>query len=615
MGQVYERRGEYRKALEFAQRAFTIKQKLGNRHDLIVVLGSIGVIHASTGDYPKAIEYHRRALKLSRELGSRTGEAATLEVLGNAYRELGDYDNALDCAQRALALAKELGMLLAEARSLWALADVQLRRGEPTKAVHAARRAVMKLPQLLGNLADVQGARARDSWVDLYGTGMVAAWALRDPGKFCYFAESGRAGSLLESLGGRARLRSVLIPRVMRAKEQHARDREQKVLQVYRRALATDVDVDASWKRVEQARTEILDVVARIQRARKMQADVAYPRAASLVEIRTSLRAGEALVLYAYLGEVVALVVTRDDARMVTLGDPAKLRAQVKKFRAAVARPDERGMRALEHERLPFLRSRLRRMLIAPLRLPEPTTRLLVSPQGELAYVPFGLLYEGEVVYVPSGTTYRLLADSAAGKRGARVLALGDPDYRGRYPALPESGREAKAVGDVVRLGKTATAAGLREALATSARWRAVHFACHGLIDPARPVLSSLALSPGPDDDGHLRCLELFGMSIPADLVVLSACETAKGTVYQAEGVVGFVRAFMMAGAPRVIVSLWKVDDAATRALMEKFYALWKDSKMPAATALKRAQAFVRSQERWKHPYFWAAWQLWGLGE
>jgi CHAT domain-containing protein len=95
---------------------------------------------------------------------------------------------------------------------------------------------------------------------------------------------------------------------------------------------------------------------------------------------------------------------------------------------------------------------------------------------------------------------------------------------------------------------------------------------------------------------------------------VLSACETAKGKVYKAEGVVGFVRAFMFAGAPRVIVSLWKVDDDATKALMAKFYELWKGGKA-CATALREAQRFVASQEKWKDPRYWAAWQLWGLAE
>ena len=108
-------------------------------------------------------------------------------------------------------------------------------------------------------------------------------------------------------------------------------------------------------------------------------------------------------------------------------------------------------------------------------------------------------------------------------------------------------------------------------------------------------------------------------MEIPADLAVLSACETGKGKVVKGEGIVGLTRAFMFAGSPRVICSLWKVDDDATKALMIKFYELWnpKDGKgLGTAAALKKAQAFIRDHPghpKWKHPYYWAAWVLWGL--
>ena len=182
---------------------------------------------------------------------------------------------------------------------------------------------------------------------------------------------------------------------------------------------------------------------------------------------------------------------------------------------------------------------------------------------------------------------------------------------------LPGTREEVKALGTQALLGADASEAGFRVAVAKRPRWRAVHFACHGLVDPERPMLSSLALTASGDDDGFLTALDVFRMKIPADLVVLSACETGKGKIVKGEGIVGLTRAFMFAGAPRVIVSLWKVDDQATRALMTKFYELWnpKDGSKGLATAasLKRAQEFVASQEKWKHPYYWAAWVLWGL--
>jgi CHAT domain-containing protein len=111
--------------------------------------------------------------------------------------------------------------------------------------------------------------------------------------------------------------------------------------------------------------------------------------------------------------------------------------------------------------------------------------------------------------------------------------------------------------------------------------------------------------------------LEAFRATFPADLVVLSACETGRGKVAKGEGPVGLVRSFLVAGAPRVVCSLWRVDSDATYALMVKFYALWNPKSgspaLGAAEALRQAQAFVRAQPKWKHPYYWAAWVLWGL--
>ena len=127
-------------------------------------------------------------------------------------------------------------------------------------------------------------------------------------------------------------------------------------------------------------------------------------------------------------------------------------------------------------------------------------------------------------------------------------------------------------------------------------------------------MLSSLAITPSDEDDGFLSVLDVFRMSVPADLAVLSACETARGRVARGEGIVGLTRAFMFAGAPRVLGSLWKVDDEATRALMESFYAA-RAAGRPTATALREAQAHVRGQAKWQHPAYWAAWQLWGRGD
>jgi CHAT domain-containing protein len=114
-------------------------------------------------------------------------------------------------------------------------------------------------------------------------------------------------------------------------------------------------------------------------------------------------------------------------------------------------------------------------------------------------------------------------------------------------------------------------------------------------------------------DDGVLTAAEVSSMNLDGvQLVVLSACETALGKAESGEGVIGLVRAFQVAGAERVIASLWPVDDAATRALMCRFYAVRNPEGTNDAEALATAQAHVRSREKWRDPRFWAAWMLWG---
>jgi CHAT domain-containing protein len=281
--------------------------------------------------------------------------------------------------------------------------------------------------------------------------------------------------------------------------------------------------------------------------------------------------------------------------------------------------------------------------------------RLIVSPDGALALVPFpALAPDLEVTLVPSATTHRLLEDLRPAA-GSDVLALGDPDYgspaSARVPAtlraghllpLPATREEALAVGDTVLLRERATEAALGEALRSRPRWKALHLACHGLVDAARPLQSSLAITPDPENDGFWTALDVLRTPVPADLVVLSACETGRGRVVAGEGLVGLSRAFFHAGASTVLCSLWKVDDDATRALMTKFYALWNprpgsggkgtpseagvapdESRGPKdgagavgpAAALRAAQAHVREQASWKAPRYWAAWVLWGLGD
>jgi CHAT domain-containing protein len=157
-----------------------------------------------------------------------------------------------------------------------------------------------------------------------------------------------------------------------------------------------------------------------------------------------------------------------------------------------------------------------------------------------------------------------------------------------------------------------------RETVAATdlSKYQMIHFATHGLLNSKHPELSGIVLSlvgsGGQRQNGFLRLHEIYNLKMPADLVVLSACQTALGKQIRGEGLVGLTRGFMYAGAARVVASLWKVDDAATAELMKQFYQgmLVKGLRPPAA--LREAQARIQSQARWQSPYYWAGFVLQG---
>ena len=128
----------------------------------------------------------------------------------------------------------------------------------------------------------------------------------------------------------------------------------------------------------------------------------------------------------------------------------------------------------------------------------------------------------------------------------------------------------------------------------------------------SRALSSRCSTSGGQPQDGFLRLHDIYGLQLPAELVVLSACNTALGKPVKGEGLVGIVRGFMYAGAKRVVASHWKVDDEATGALMGRFYVEMLKQNRSAAAALRQAQLAVREQQRWQSPFFWAAFVLQG---
>ena len=147
-------------------------------------------------------------------------------------------------------------------------------------------------------------------------------------------------------------------------------------------------------------------------------------------------------------------------------------------------------------------------------------------------------------------------------------------------------------------------------------RYRIVHFATHAVLNSETPGLSGIILSmvdeQGRRQNGFLALHDIYNLDLPVDLVVLSACNSALGKDIGGEGLVGMVRGFMYAGATRIVASLWKVDDLATKELMFRFYRnVFGKGESPAA-ALRSAQVEMWRETAWNSPYHWAAFVLEG---
>jgi CHAT domain-containing protein len=206
--------------------------------------------------------------------------------------------------------------------------------------------------------------------------------------------------------------------------------------------------------------------------------------------------------------------------------------------------------------------------------------------------------------------------------RSMRDLAMIDAESKLPLPRLRFTRLEAEAIVSLTAPGERQEALDFAANRATAidpqlSRYRYVHFATHALVNNRHPELSGIVLSlfdqDGKEQDGFLLANEIYNLNLPAELVVLSGCKTGLGKQIKGEGFVSLTRSFMYAGAARVVVSLWDVNDRSTAELMTQFYrgTLGKRRLAPAA-ALREAQTGMSRSDRWRAPYYWAAFVLQG---
>jgi len=615
MGVVYDSLAEYPKALEHYERALEILHDVSDRMGEGTTLDHMGVTYTRMGQYAKALEAFERALAMEREVGNRAGEGTTLSNKGFAYGSMGQYAEALEHYEQALKILPDVGNRAGAGATLNSMGVVYEYLNQPQRALHYYQQSinVQENIRTSARLEEFKMSLAEQS-ASAYQRAITLLMRLNQPSQAFDLTERARARVFLDELGNThldihkgATVQLIeqeqLLQQDLAALERSLRQESTKPSPQQNAKLAQDLKAQLASK--QKAYEDLLTHLK-----------LSNPEYASLVSVSPlTLSAVQKLLdkdttLLAYFvttTETLAFLVTRESFEMIELALSEKdLIAMVREFRELV-RADPRDVL-----------DKLYIRLITPLKAHLRTPLVGIIPHGDLHYLPFAaLITDGQqyfgneftLFYLPSASVLPFIQQKRKSSSSS-VLALAHSQAEG-YPTLRHANQEVQAIATLYNsqalIGSAATESVLR---AHAGDYHIVHLAAHGLLEPVQSLFSRIVLAPDKDADGLLEVREVYGLDLKnTSLVVLSACQTQLGARNRGDDLVGLNRAFLYAGTPTVIASLWHVDDEMTSMFMIAFYTHLKAGKSKAE-ALRAAQGELRAKQ--PSPYYWAGFVLTG---
>ena len=652
MGESYAQLGDYARAAEFFKQSLALKEETGDRAGMATSIMNLGVAQQEQGQYVVALEAFKKALALSEEVGNKL---ATVEVLYNTAlveKLQGDFKKSLETNERAQALARQIG----DRESIWSLqvlaGEARSALNQPAEAERAFKESVEVIEALRAQVAggEQEQQRSFENKISPYRSMVELLVSQNRTTESLSYAERARARVLLDVLhSGR-----VNVTKAMRPEEQA----EERRLATELSALNAQVAREESREPADAAR--LAELRASLQKVRlereafenglyaahpELKIQRGEPRPVSLEEARDLLPdARTALLEFVVTNDKALLfVLTKGTGQAVnltayTLAPSAKdLQARAERFRKALAERNlDFGTEARE----------LYEQLLAPAaKQLAGKTALVIVPDGSLWGLPFQALRTGgekflvedfAVSYAPSLTVLREMMKSrrnpAHNSGGESVLlAFGNPTIGEQATAraaslsmserlfpLPEAEKQVNQLAQLYGPSRsrvyTGAAATEDKAKTESARFSILQFATHAVLNDSNPMYSHVVLSrpAGGAEDGLLEAWEMMNLNIRADMVVLSACETARGRVGAGEGVIGMTWALFVAGSPTTVVSQWKVESASTTELMLEFHKSLRagpggpKEPLSKAQALRQAALKLLRGTEYRHPFYWA---------
>jgi CHAT domain-containing protein len=641
IGAVYDGLGEKQKALEYLGQSLPLSRAVGDRHGEAVTLTNIGSVSSDLEEKQKALEYYSQSLPLFRAVGDRSGEATTLGNIASEKRAQGNLTEALTDIESCIKIIESLRTKIAS-------------------------------PELRTSyFATVQDFYQYyiDLLMQLHKTNPKSGYDT----KAFEASERSRARSLLELLQeANADIRQGVAPELL----QRERNLQQQLDALEKQrieVLSRPNNTPAQKAELEQQRQNLLtqyqDIQAQIRATSPRYAALTQPQPLTVSQIQQQILDENTILLQYSLGKDRSYLwaVTKTSITSYELPKAAEIETTAKNFRNAVTAPSSRD----NPNQVAKANDAISQMILQPVAAQLGQKRLLIVSDGILNYLPFAalslpgksgenrnppLIVDHEIVLLPSASTLGILRQNYNDRQPPnRTLAiLADPvfsandervknsssattqqavesanpglsrsrgDNNAQFNRLKFTRQEAEVLQALVPANSIAQSldfAASRAAATSSnlSQYKIIHFATHGFANSERPELSGIVMSlvdeKGDPLNGFLRLTDIFNLKLAADLVVLSACQTGMGQIVQGEGMVGLTRGFMYAGAQRVVVSLWSVEDEQTAALMSSFYQKMLQKGLTPAAALRAAQLEMWKQEKWNSPYYWAAFTLQG---
>jgi CHAT domain-containing protein/predicted negative regulator of RcsB-dependent stress response len=636
LGRVYLASGDYQKALDFSQKAATGWQKLGQKTAAANVMGNIAKTYNALKQPQQAIATYNQELKLRQTIGDRTGEADTLYYIAQTERDRGNLNAALSQIENTIKIVEDI-------RTKVTSQDLR------TAYFASVQKYYQFYIDLLMQLHKQQPSQGYNA-------------------KALQVSERARARSLLDLLTeANADIRQGVNPKLLQTERnlQQKLDAKEKLRIQLLSGNYTENQVQTLAKQTEELLKQYQQIQAEIRATSPRYAALTQPQPLSLQQIQQQVLDDQTLLLEYSLGEDRSYlwVVSNNGITSYELPKRADIETAVQEFRKILTASYQRSSITKTGKAA----TALSQMILAPAAQQLGKKRLVIVGDGALQYVPMSalavpnnqnyqpLIAAHEIITLPSASTVALLRQEIKGRKKApkAIAVLADPVFapdderlKGQPSITPDSNtfdqqqlarsareadisferlnftrQEAEQILSLVSSKERKQALDFTASrdIATSpelGQYQIIHFATHGILNSTNPELSGLVLSlfdsKGKPQNGFLRLHDIFNLSLPAELVVLSACETGLGEEVKGEGLVGLTRGFMYAGSPRVVVSLWSVDDEATSELMKKFYTNMLRKNLKPAAALRTAQMEMSRQPNYAAPYYWAAFTLQG---